>query len=122
MTQYLSITKALSDSNRVRLLCALRGGELCVCQLIELLGLAPSTVSKHLSILNQANLVQNRKQGRWVHYRLPDAPDDSVAARLTAETFEALAHAPQILDDATRLTEIRSANLEALCLKIVHRN
>src|SRR5687768_7988282 len=69
----MNITGALSDSNRVRALLALRGGELCVCQLIELLGLAPSTVSKHLSILRNADLIEDRKEGRWVYYRLAGA-------------------------------------------------
>ena len=74
MRAFMSLTKALADPNRVRLLLALRGGELCACQITELFGLAPSTMSKHLSILYQAGLVDSRKNGRWVHY--------GVAARL----------------------------------------
>jgi len=70
MQDFMTITKALADENRVRLLLALRGGQLCVCQMIELLGLAPSTVSKHLSILNQARLVEKRKEERWIYYGL----------------------------------------------------
>lgn len=64
--------KALGDPQRVRALAALRGGELCLCALITLLKLAPSTVSKHMSLLIQAGLVLSRKEGRWVHYRLAD--------------------------------------------------
>lgn len=67
----LRVTKALSDIQRLRILMILRGGELCVCQIIAVLGLAPSTVSKHLSVLSEADLVISRKQGRWAHYRLP---------------------------------------------------
>jgi ArsR family transcriptional regulator len=70
MRDFLSITKALSDENRVRVLMALDAGELCVCQIIELLGLAPSTVSKHMSILKQARLAESEKNGKWVYYRL----------------------------------------------------
>ncbi len=70
MHDFLSITKALSDENRVRVLMALRSGELCVCQIIELLHLAPSTVSKHMAILKQARLVEGEKNGKWVYYRL----------------------------------------------------
>jgi len=69
MNSFIEITKALSDPSRVRALLALRGRELCVCQLNELLGLAPSTVSKHMSILRQAGLVASRKEGRWAYYR-----------------------------------------------------
>ncbi len=68
--EFMSVVKALGDENRVRALLALRAQELCVCQLIEFLGLAPSTVSKHMSILKQARLVDTRKSGRWVFYRL----------------------------------------------------
>ncbi len=70
MKQALQVFGALSDENRVRMLFALRHGELCVCQLIELMGLSPSTVSKHLSILRDAGLLDSRKEGRWVYYRL----------------------------------------------------
>ena len=71
MREFMNITKALSDKNRVRVLMFLGDGELCVCQIIEMLGLAPSTVSKHLSVLQQAGLIESRKDGRWVYYRLP---------------------------------------------------
>jgi ArsR family transcriptional regulator len=70
MEKVITIAKALSDSNRLRALMALRKGELCVCHLIELLSLAPSTVSKHMSILKQAGLVKCRKDSRWVYYSL----------------------------------------------------
>lgn len=115
MKRFLAITKAMSDPSRVRMLCALRSGELCVCQLIELLRLAPSTVSKHLSILNQAGLVESRKNGRWVHYRLPKSGEADLAARMTKETFRALSDSPEITDDGNRLAEIREADLEQLC-------
>ena len=59
MLEFMNITKALADENRVRILLALHGrDELCVCQLIDLLQLAPSTVSKHLFILRNARLIK----------------------------------------------------------------
>jgi DNA-binding transcriptional ArsR family regulator len=66
MREVVMIAKALSDANRVRILAILEGRELCVCQVIELLDLAPSTVSKHLSILKQVHLIDGRKRGRWM--------------------------------------------------------
>ena len=57
MFEFLNITKALAEENRLRILIALENQDLCVCQLIELLKLAPSTVSKHVSILRQARLI-----------------------------------------------------------------
>lgn len=70
----LTIFKALADENRLRALLALHEGELCVCQIVEFLGLAPSTVSKHMAILKQAGLVASRKSGRWVYYQYPQEP------------------------------------------------
>lgn len=75
MFDFMTIIKALADTSRMRILCALMDQELCVCQIIEMLGLAPSTVSKHLSILRQARLLEDRKEGRWMYYRHPDAPN-----------------------------------------------
>jgi len=76
MRNTLKVTKALADEQRVRILMMLRSGELCVCQIVEVLGLAPSTVSKHLSILNDADLILLRKDGRWAYYRLPDMQEN----------------------------------------------
>ena len=71
MKEFTAMARALGDAQRVRALMALRGGELCLCQIIGLLRLSPSTVSKHMAILNQAGLVESRKRGRWVYYQLP---------------------------------------------------
>ena len=82
MIEFLNITKALAEENRLRILMALKGEELCVCQLIELLELAPSTVSKHVSVLRQARLVEGRKDGRWIYYRRAgeSAPSEATEA------------------------------------------
>jgi DNA-binding transcriptional ArsR family regulator len=78
----MATAKALSDEGRVRIVAALAGQELCVCELIELLELAPSTVSKHLSLLKQARIVEGRRSGRWTYYRLAGdrAPREVLAA------------------------------------------
>lgn len=77
MRSTIRVTKALADPQRVRILLLLENGELCVCRIIAVLGLAPSTISKHLSLLSAAGLVETRKEGRWAYYRLPgeDATD-----------------------------------------------
>ncbi|MBT3667325.1 MAG: winged helix-turn-helix transcriptional regulator [Opitutae bacterium] len=63
--------KALGDRNRLRMVHALfQREELCACQLIELLEVSGATASRHMSILFQAGIVESRKDGRWVHYRL----------------------------------------------------
>lgn len=104
MFDLMAVTKALADENRVRLLAALQDGELCVCQLIELIGLAPSTVSKHLSILRSARLIQGRKSGRWMHYRLADDAQAPPAARTAlAWLLEAVEGRETIQNDRRRL-------------------
>ncbi|MBN2139476.1 MAG: winged helix-turn-helix transcriptional regulator [Desulfovibrionaceae bacterium] len=70
MKKFIRVMKALSDPGRVKAVKMLEAGELCVCQIRAGLGLAQPTVSKHLKILEDAGLIQGRKVGRWVHYRL----------------------------------------------------
>ena len=113
MRKFIGTTKALADPNRVRALMALRGRELCVCRIIELLQLAPSTVSKHLSILKQAGLIEGRKEGRWMHYRLPDDRSSEVCKTLEW-VFQSLEGSQQIETDEIRLTEIMNTDLEEL--------
>lgn len=115
MTDVLNIAKALADSNRLRVLIALDGGELCVCQIIALLGLAPSTVSKHLSILHQAGLVEARKEGRWMYYRLPGRNASKAIREALAWSKRHLADTPQIVQDAKKLAKIISTDRETLC-------
>src|SRR5687767_9093334 len=90
MRYVVTIAKALSDENRVRILAILEGRELCVCQVIELRSLAPSTVSKHLSILKQARLIDGRKHGRWMYYRLADEDVPTVAKDAISWALNAL--------------------------------
>ncbi len=112
--KFTNLMKALSDSNRVRALLALQTGELCVCQLIELFELAPSTVSKHLSILKQAQLVTSRKSGRWIYYRL--AEDSPVTGQKLLElALTELADTATIMDDKKRLATIMDCDRYELC-------
>jgi DNA-binding transcriptional ArsR family regulator len=115
MREVLDITKALADGNRLRVLMALGGGELCVCQIVELLQLAPSTVSKHMSVLRQARLVESRKDGRWMYYRLPDRDAPKAAKDAIAWIRRHLAESPQIAQDGKDLQKILSMNPEELC-------
>ena len=115
MREVLDITKALADGNRLRVLMALTDGELCVCQIVELLALAPSTVSKHMSILRQARLVEDRKEGRWVYYRLPDQDAPDAVKETIAWVRHNLARSPQTLRDGKKLQEILAMDPGVLC-------
>ena len=109
------ITKVLSDENRVRTLLALDGRELFVCQITELLGLAPSTVSKHMATLTQARLVENRKDGRWRYYRLAgnEAASDVLDAIAWVRGY--LSKADIIRQDVVKLGKILAVDPEVLC-------
>jgi len=111
----MDITRALSDENRVRALAALRGRELCVCQIIELLRLAPSTVSKHMQILRQARLVECRKDGRWIHYSLAGDEAPSSARAAIEWICNTVAKHQKIRDDAKHLKQILKMDPETVC-------
>ncbi len=72
MESFILLSKAISDPTRVRMLKLLEGGELCVCEVMAVLGLVQSTASKHLNILKMAGLVESRKGGTWSYYRLAE--------------------------------------------------
>ena len=67
---FLTATRAFADATRVRILAGLRDGELCVCDLVEVLGVRQSTLSTHLQVLRAAGLVRSRRDGKWSHYAI----------------------------------------------------
>lgn len=113
MLTLLTLARALGDENRVRILMALRGRELCVCQITAFLDLAPSTTSKHLSILRQSRLIESSKNGRWVYYRLAGEGAAPVVRDALAWVERSLAQSPAIADDERRIAAILEA--EAAC-------
>ena len=116
MREFLAVTKALSDESRVRVLLFLRGGELCLCQIVEMLGLAPSTVSKHMAVLQQARLVESRKEGRWIYYRLAEHGAPPYVRDAIRWVHKCLEKDPQVLADAKRLGKVCRMSKEDLCL------
>jgi ArsR family transcriptional regulator, arsenate/arsenite/antimonite-responsive transcriptional repressor len=117
MRKFMAVAKALADENRVRVLLALAEGELCVCQIVELLHLAPSTVSKHMSILEAARLVDRRKEGRWMYYRIAEDDAPAEAKRMTSVVAQLLADDPRWREDAKQLKRIQKMDRDELCRK-----
>jgi ArsR family transcriptional regulator, arsenate/arsenite/antimonite-responsive transcriptional repressor len=70
MDELLKIAKALSDKNRVRILNMLEVKPLCVCEITEILGIATSTASSHLSVLREAGFITDEKDGKWINYSI----------------------------------------------------
>jgi ArsR family transcriptional regulator len=96
------IAKALASPVRVRAVQALRHRELCLCELAELFGTAPSTMSRHMSVLAGAGLVRSRRDSRWTYYRLPAEPRAHLDRALDLVDVMAAAD-PAVRRDAARV-------------------
>jgi ArsR family transcriptional regulator, arsenate/arsenite/antimonite-responsive transcriptional repressor len=107
--------KAVGDPTRTRILKLLEGGGLCVCQVQAVLGLAPSTVSKHLTILKLAGLVEDRRDGKWIEYALIEDPRHPHARPILALLRGTLDRDQAVLADRRRLREIKAIPLSELC-------
>jgi ArsR family transcriptional regulator len=68
--ELVAIARALGDPTRIRIVAALRNGELCVCELVDALDISQSSLSSHLQICRQAGVLTTRKEGRWIYYSL----------------------------------------------------
>ncbi|UCH09973.1 MAG: winged helix-turn-helix transcriptional regulator [Fidelibacterota bacterium] len=104
--------KALAEPNRLRILKMLQIRPLCVCEITDILMLATSTVSKHLYLLREADLIVDRKEGKWVNYQLNDHPDPMVADWLLTHLARLLADDETVRQDAER---VRTVDRHQLC-------
>ena len=120
MREILAIMKALADENRLRIVAALDGHELCLCQIVDLLELATSTVSRHMSILQQARIVDSRKDGRWSYFRLATDEGLPQADEAASLVITSLQKDPRARSDAKRLKQILKLNPEELCRRQSH--
>jgi arsenate reductase/ArsR family transcriptional regulator len=116
LEQFETAARAVADPSRLRILKMLEPGELCVCQITAVLGLAPATVSKHLALLRAAGLVGQRKDGRWVYYRLAGPSLNPYAASFLALVAGALGDDLLIAADRARLSTVTAIPLATLCL------
>lgn len=108
--------KALSDRNRLRILAALRKyNEMCACHIVELLKVTGATTSKHLSVLLNIGLIENYKEGRWVHYRLDYSHTDYHQVMEWLE--EHLDQTDIIQADKLALKEIMTTDRVEICRK-----
>jgi len=108
----VQVCKALGHPARIRILAMLRTGELCACQITAVLARAPSTVSAHLAELRRAGLIMERKDGRWVHYRVTQESD---TGGIGEWLWQQAQHDPQVRRDADTVSRLRSVPAEALC-------
>jgi ArsR family transcriptional regulator len=99
--ELVAIARTLSDTTRIRVVAALRNGELCVCELVDALHISQSSLSTHLQMCRQFGVLTARKDGRWIYYSLSDryAP---LVERIFSE-FDTLRSDEQLRRDAKRL-------------------
>jgi len=100
---------ALADPTRLRILALLRDGEICVCHIHASLDVPQPTASRHLAYLRKSGLVDARREGIWMHYRLTPI-DNPVVATVVAAALHALSHTAVSVTDERRLHVARKAS------------
>ncbi len=106
MRKLVKSFKALADSNRIRIVKMLEIRPLCVCEITDILNLAPSTVSKHLSLLRDAEFILDWKDGKWVNYRLNDERSNEYVEQLLPLIASWLPDDTVIHEDRARVQEV----------------
>jgi ArsR family transcriptional regulator len=114
MKSFVKVMKALSDPNRVKIVKMLQHKPMCVCEIQEALGIAQSSVSKHLKILEEAGIVDFEKDGLWVNYYLTDGRKSPYASSLMGNLRHWLEEEPEVKEVIKKLSSI---NREEICKK-----
>lgn len=112
MRDLARIFQALSDTNRIRILKMLEKRSLCVCEITDVLELATSTVSKHLSILRDTGFITDTKDGKWVNYSLTESPPGPYIDQLLPLFAKWLPDNKVVMEDAKK---ILSVDREKIC-------
>lgn len=102
-----SVFRALADETRLRILALLRQGEVCVCHIQGGLRLPQPTISRHLAYLRKTGLVEARREGVWMHYRMA-ALSDPVRQTLIDAALHALTHTERCETDVARMEKARA--------------
>jgi ArsR family transcriptional regulator, arsenate/arsenite/antimonite-responsive transcriptional repressor len=111
MKSFLKVMKALSDPSRVKIMKMLQRRVMCVCEIKTALGIAQSTASKHLKILEDAGLITYQKDGLWVNYALTDGSQSPFAASLIGNIKHWLEDDPEMKKLMDRLPFINRENI-----------
>ena len=110
-----NIFKSLSDPTRLRcLMLLLNKGELCVCELTHALGMAQPKISRHLALMRENGIVEDRREGVWIHYSLSSGLPEWVLDILRA-TREGLNDSEWLTDDLARLAAMPGRPTRAKC-------
>jgi ArsR family transcriptional regulator len=93
---------ALADPTRLRLLNLMNGREVCVCYFVEILKQGQPKISRHLAYLRRAGIVEARREGKWMHYRI-ERPQDTKAASILDATLKSFETNREMQADLARL-------------------
>ena len=100
-----NLFSALADRTRLRLINLIGDSEVCVCFLVEILKTSQPKISRHLAYLRRARVVTARREGKWMHYRLTEPPDEH-AARIFREVRTSLSEHPEFQCDREKLEKV----------------
>ncbi len=112
MEEVLSMFKAFSDPARIRIVMVLRSQELCLCNLQEILGLSPSTVSRHVSILKREGFLASRKNGKWTYFSLMPLRTGTRQSNLLSCISGSLENDPTVKNDMMKAKELKQKEKE----------
>ena len=108
--------KTLSDPTRIRVLLALRDGELCVCELCDALDVTQSTLSSHLQVIRKSGLVKTRREGKWMYYAMADSAQGLLTS-IWAHFAASLAKDSKLRADNLRLKKRLADRREGVCCR-----
>lgn len=111
MRSVARIFKALSDPARIRVLLLLRGRDLCVCEIMYVLGMEQSRISHQMRVLRQAGLVEDIREGRWINYRIAPEARPLLEVLFAGPLHDRVEAAPQAAADALKLEECLRKNV-----------
>lgn len=114
MNDLMLFGKAISDPTRIRVLSALRGGELCVCELADAMEVSQSTLSNHLQVIRQAGLVRTRQAGKWIYYDL-ESEQTTILEAVFAH-YQSLKTDGRLQRDAARLKQRLALRQDGCCV------
>ena len=107
----INVFRALSDPNRIRIVKMLAEKELCMCEVREVLGLSSSTVSKHLTILRDAGLLLDSKDGKWVNFRLNNTAEPVFIRSIITLVKKSFDDEETIREDMAKLRRVNRAKI-----------
>lgn len=116
MKSLVHAAKTLSDPTRIRVLMALREGELCVCELCDALDVSQSTLSSHLQVIRKSGLVKTRREGKWMYYAIADTAQ-SLLSGIWTHFKASLAKNSRLRGDTIRLKKRLADRREGMCCR-----